>query len=185
MEDAQIIELYFQRLEYALTAAAEKYGSYCMAIARGILSDQRDAEEIVSDMWLDSWNAIPPHRPRSLAAFLGTITRRRALDRYDALSADKRGGGQVPVALEELEDCITGSDVEKALERAELAAVINGFLREMPCTQRKAFVLRYWYLESIEDIAKDLGFSQSKVKTMLHRTRQKLRKRLEREGIAL
>ena len=185
MEDAQIIDLYFRREEEVLCIVEKKYGSYCRAIARRILTDTRDAEEVVNDTWLDSWNAIPPHRPRILSAFLGAITRRRALDRYDLLTAEKRGGGQLDVALEELDACIPGKDMEHVLEQAELAAIINTFLRETPDIQRKIFILRYWYLESIEDISKKFGFSPSKVKSMLHRTRQKLRKKLEKEDMAL
>lgn len=185
MDDEQIIDLYFARTERVFTIVEEKYGTYCRSIARRILADFRDAEEVVNDTWLDSWNAIPPHRPRSLSAFLGAITRRRALDRYDALSAGKRGGGQLAVALEELGDCIPGSDMERVLEQAELASVINAFLREMPSAQRKIFVCRYWYLDSVEEISEQFGFSQSKIKSMLHRSRQRLRKKLEKEDIAL
>ena len=102
MDDSRIIELYFQRKEQAISATAVKFGNYCMKIASNILRDERDAEEAVSDAWMDAWDTIPPTRPRSLKAYLGTLTRRRSLDRYDALTAQKRGGGQVEIALEEL-----------------------------------------------------------------------------------
>jgi len=183
MDDSQIIALYFQRKEQAISATAIKFGSYCMSVAANILRDRRDAEEAVSDAWMDAWNTIPPTRPRSLRAFLATLTRRRALDRYDTLSAEKRGGGQVEVALEELGECASLQDPQKEMEASELAAYIASFLRGIPASDRKVFVCRYWYFDSIEVIAEQFGFSKSKVKSMLHRTRGKLRKYLEKEGI--
>ena len=185
MDDSQIIELYFQRKEQAISATAAKFGSYCMKIASNILRDRRDAEEAVSDAWMDAWSKIPPTRPGSLQAFLGTLTRRRALDRYDALSAQKRGGGQADLALEELAQCVSGEDTERTVEAKELAAHIGTFLRSLPPAERRAFVCRYWYLDPIEDIAERFGFSKSKVKSMLHRTRKKMRVYLEKEGVEL
>ena len=121
MDDSQIIALYFQRKEQAISATAIKFGSYCMSVAANILRDRRDAEEAVSDAWMDAWNTIPPTRPKSLRAFLATLTRRRALDRYDMLSAEKRGGGQVALALEELAECASPQDVQAQAEASELA----------------------------------------------------------------
>lgn len=183
MDDSQIIALYFQRKEQAISATAIKFGSYCMSVAANILRDRRDAEEAVSDAWMDAWNTIPPTRPKSLRAFLATLTRRRALDRYDTLSAEKRGGGQVALALEELAECASPQDVQAQAEASELAERIGAFLRTIPSTYRRVFVCRYWYFDSIEVIAEQFGFSKSKVKSMLHRTRGKLRKYLEKEGI--
>ena len=185
MDDSQIIELYFQRKEQAISQTAAKFGGYCMKIASNILRDRRDAEEAVSDAWMDAWARIPPTRPESLRAFLGTLTRRRALDRYDSISAQKRGGGQVELALEELAECASPQDVQAQAEASELAERIGAFLRTIPSTDRRVFVCRYWYLDPIEDIAKQFGFTKSKVKSMLHRTRKKLRTYLEKEGIEL
>lgn len=183
MDDAQIIELYFQRKEQAISATAVKFGSYCMTIAANILRDRRDAEEAVSDAWMDVWNTIPPTRPRSLRAYIATLTRRRALDRYDAISAEKRGGGQVALALDELMECASPQDVQTQAEASELAERIGVFLRALPATERRVFVCRYWYFDPIESIAEQFGFTKSKVKSMLHRTRGKLRRYLEKEGI--
>ena len=183
MDDSEIIALYFQRKEQAIAATAAKYGRYCMHIADNILQDSRDAEETVSDAWMDAWNTIPPHRPNCLRAFLGTIVRRRALDRFASVSAQKRGGGQVELALEELSVCIPSTTPEEALEAAELAETINRFLRALPAPERRIFVCRYWYLDSIKDISAQFGFSQSKVKSVLFRTRGKLRRFLEKEGV--
>ena len=132
---------------------------------------------------MDAWAKIPPTRPESLRAFLGTLTRRRALDRYDSISAQKRGGGQVELALEELAECASPQDVQAQAEASELAERIGAFLWTIPSTDRRVFVCRYWYFDSIEVIAEQFGFSKSKVKSMLHRTRGKLRKYLEKEGI--
>ena len=183
MDDSRIIELYFQRKEQAISATAVKFGNYCMKIASNILRDERDAEEAVSDAWMDAWDTIPPTRPRSLKAYLGTLTRRRSLDRYDALTAQKRGGGQVEIALEELAECASSQDVQAQAEASELAERIGAFLRTVPATDRRVFVCRYWYFDPIEAIAEQFGFSKSKVRSMLHRTRGKLRKYLEKEGI--
>ncbi len=185
MEDKQIVALYWAREESAIRETAEKYGSYCHSIAYTILQDQQDAQECVNDTYMDAWNAMPPNRPSILATFLGKITRRISIDRLRVYIAKKRGGGQVILALEELEDCVSGSsDVELQAQRKELIAAIQRFLEGLPTTERRIFLLRYWYLESIQSIAKQYGYSRSKVASMLHRIRIKLRKHLEKEGYA-
>ena len=184
MVDQNIIMLYFQRSEQAISATAAKYGSYCYSIAYHILRENRDSEEIVSDTYLDAWNAIPPHKPNSLSAFLGRITRRNALDRWEYLHAAKRGRGEVLLVLEELNDCVSAQgNLETEIQRQELGRAISLFLKQLPQIERKVFVRRYWYLESISEIAYNEGFSQSKVKSMLLRTRNKLRAYLEKEGM--
>ena len=186
MEDSAIISLYVQRSEDAICATADKYGRYCFSIARNILSDQCDCEEAVNDTYLAAWNAIPPHIPQSLAAFLGKITRRISITRWQSLRTAKRGGGEIPLALEELSGCIPSPvDVEQQLEGEELSRLLDSFLRTLPPAERRVFLRRYWYIDSIEDIAGRFGFSQSKVKSMLFRTRSKLRTLLEKEGIPL
>ena len=183
MEDARIIDLYWTRSEDAIAETAAKYGNYCYAIAYRILSDTGDAEESVNDTYLDAWNSMPPHRPAVLAAFLGKITRRVAIDRWRGRTAEKRGGGAAALALEELADCVpAGLGVEQELDARELAEAVNAFVMSLPLTERRVFLRRYWYLDPIPEISRRFGFSESKVKMMLHRQRRRLLARLEREA---
>lgn len=183
MDDTTIIDLYFRRSEQAITETDAKYGPYCYAIAYNILSNREDSEESVSDTYLAAWHAMPPKRPGILSAFLGKITRRLSIDRWRRCSAQKRGGGEVPLALEELENCVSGGETpEQALSRKELTACVNRFLDALPPAERSVFLCRYWYLDPIDSIAETFGFTPAKVHSMLHRTREKLRKTLEKEG---
>ena len=184
MEDSKIIDLYWARKEQALSETDAKYGSYCRTIAHNILHNHEDTEECVSDTWLHAWNAMPPQRPGVLSAFLGRITRNLSFDRCKYQQAEKRGGGALPLALDELGECIPArSGVEHELEHRELAAAIDAFLRALPEKECNLFLRRYWCVDTIEDIANSFGFSQSKVKSMLLRTRKKLRRELEQEGL--
>lgn len=184
MDDSRIIDLYWSRSESAISETAAKYGSYCYSIAYNILTNNEDAEESVSDTYMAAWKAMPPRRPSILATFLGKITRHLSIDRWRSRNRYKRGGGEIILALEELEDCAADSQtVEKAYERKQLAAAFNRFLEALPETERRVFLCRYWYLDSISDIANYYGFSTSKVASMLHRTRGKLRAALEKEGL--
>lgn len=183
MEDKHIVELYWVRNESAIQETATKYGNYCFSIAYTILNDKQEAEECVNDTYFDAWNVIPPNRPSSLSTFLAKITRRIAIDRCRIRTAKKRGGDVVTLALEELDECIRGSyDVDLQVQHQELVSVIQLFIGTLPETERRIFLLRYWYLESIQSIAERSGFTQSKVLSMLYRVRGKLRKRLEKEG---
>ena len=183
MEDRCIVELYWQRDESAIAETETKYGKYLHRIAYRILQDAGDAEECVNDTCYAAWNAMPPHCPSVLSAFLGKITRRISIDLLRKKNAEKRGSGEYALALEELEECISGSDnVEEIAEREELKNRINSFLRSLPAAERNVFMCRYWYMESVSEIAKRSGFSESKVKSMLYRTRNKLRTMLEKEG---
>lgn len=183
MDDNRIIELYWKRSEAAISETASKYGGYCYSIAYNILTNPEDAEESVSDTYLAAWNGIPPHRPNILSTFLGKITRRISIDRWRTRSAYKRGGGQIVLALEELEECVPGGQsVEQDFARRELARAFNRFLDTLTDTERNIFLRRYWYMDAIADIADSFGFSQSKVTSMLHRIRGRLRKQLEKEG---
>ena len=183
MDDKSIVDLYFSRNEEAITQTDKKYGHYCYSIAYNILTSKEDAEESVSDTYMTAWRAIPPRRPSALSAFLGKITRHISIDRWRERVATKRGGGEVPLALEELNDCISGmQDVEMEYERKEILNAYVKFLDALPATERRVFLCRYWYVESIETIADKFDFSESKVKTMLHRTRAKLRKQFAKEG---
>ena len=183
MDDKSIVDLYFNRNQDAITQTDKKYGRYCYSIAYNILTNKEDAEESVSDTYMTAWRAIPPRRPSVLSAFLGKITRHIAIDRWRERSASKRGGGEVTLALEELKDCVADmQNVEMDYERKEIVKAYVKFLDTLPIVERRVFLCRYWYVESIEAIADKFGFSQSKVKTMLHRTRAKLRKQLTEEG---
>lgn len=184
MEDSQIVNLYFERDEQAIQETDSKYGSYCYSIAYNILTNQEDAEESVSDTYMAAWKAMPPRRPAILATFLGKITRHLSIDRWRSRSRYKRGGGEIIVALEELEECASDSgSVEKAFERKQFASVLNRFLDSLPEIERRIFLCRYWYMDSVSAIATYYGFSVSKVTSMLYRTRGKLRTALERENL--
>lgn len=182
MEDHDIISLYFARNERAILATSEKYGGYCGSIAMNILSSHEDTEECLNDTWLRTWNSIPPHRPNILRVFVGKITRNLALDKYKARNAEKRAGGEFAMSLEELGECI-GVSEEK--ESAEIGASISRFLHAQPKETRSVFVCRYFYCDSIADIARRFGMSEGKVKTLLFRTRSKLKIHLEEEGITV
>lgn len=186
MNDSQIVALYFDRDQRAIEETAAKYGSYCYCIANNILNNKEDAEEAVSDTYLALWATIPPHKPVVLRTFLGKIARRTALKKWEKNRTQKRGSGEVALALEELSEYLPGGTTpETAMETAELTQILNGFLRKLPKEERQVFVCRYWYLDPIADIAERFGFSQSKVKSMLARTRLKLRNTLNKEGITL
>lgn len=184
MEDTQIIDLYWQRSEQAIAETDGKYGGYCYSIAYNILTNNEDAEESVSDTYMAAWNTMPPRKPAILATFLGKITRRLSIDRWRERHSSKRGGGELPLALDELEDCVAGREtVELTYERKRFARAFNGFLDALPETERRVFLCRYWYLDPIGQIAAKFGFTESKVASMLHRTRKKLRATLEQEGL--
>lgn len=182
MPDERIVALYWSRAENAITETDVKYGSYCRSIAYNILYDTQDAEESVNDTYLDAWESMPPHKPTVLSTFLGKITRRISIDRWRYRHAEKRGGGQMPAILDELSDCASPFDVESVIEEHEMARLIGAFLDGLPRDERRVFLCRYWYMESVSDIARAYGFTSSKTASMLHRTRSKLRTFLESEG---
>ncbi len=186
MEDGKIVELYFARDEQAIPETAAKYGNYCTAIAKNILGSPEDAEECVNDTYLNTWNAIPPHRPTILSTFLGKITRNLAFNRYKYNTAEKRGGSQLPVVLEELSGCVSGKeDVAQVYERKELAAAINVFLKSQSAKKRDIFIRRYWYTDSLEEIARRYHMSDHAVSMTLSRLRTSLRAYLVVRGYHL
>ena len=186
MEDVAIVELYWQRQERAIAETKTKYDAYCNTIAWRILNDAHDAEECVNDTYLGAWNAMPPHRPTSLRTFLGKITRNLSLKRWRARSAAKRGAGEVALSLDELEECVpTADSAQEYLEAAELARMLDTFLGGLSADDRRMFVCRYWYFDSVAEISERFGFSLSKVKMSLKRTRDKLANYLEQEGVNL
>ena len=183
MNDDKILDLYWQRNELAIEASRQKYGGLCRSVAGRILPDERDAEECVSDVWLRLWNSIPPQRPDSLKAYIARIVRNLALDRFDYNHAEQRSSA-LTEAYEELEDILficnqEGEGAEKFRE------VLNEFLGGLKKEARVYFVRRYWYGESIREIAQACGAGESKVKSSLMRTRNSLRDVLEKEGVSL
>lgn len=183
MEDRQIVELYWQRSEDAIAETAAKYGGYLYSISYRILTDSGDAGECVNDTYSSAWEAMPPHRPSVLSAFLARITRRISIDRWRRRSADKRGGGEIALVLDELAECVSGKeDVEKEVENRELQEKLNRFIRILPEKERQVFMLRYWYMYPVAAIAEKTGRSETGIRSMLYRTRKKLRALLEKEG---
>lgn len=184
MNDKDIIELFLARNESALTETDLKFHKYCLKTAMNILGNENDAEEAVNESYLGLWNSIPPHIPENLASYLGRITRNISLKILRSRKSKKHGGGEAELVFDELEECVKSSqNVEKSIEMNELGDFVNKFLEQLPDTERRVFMCRYWYFDSIADISKHFGFSQSKVKSMLMRTRKKLRKMLEKEEI--
>jgi len=179
MDDNAIVDLFWQRSEDALTECANRFGGYCRSIARSILYSDDDANECVNDTWLRAWNAIPPANPSRLKSFLGKIARNLALDRYEAAHAEKRGDGEIEIALEELAEIPAP---EKA-DEGEITRVINAFLRSEPPEKADTFVKRYWHLHSVKDLAAEYGYSESKITSLLFRMRGRLKQNLESEGL--
>lgn len=183
MDDLQIIDLYWKRSESAIAETHQKYGKLCFRLAMNVLDNREDAEECVNDTYLATWNALPPNRPTHLMAFLGKLTRRISIDRWRGLSAQKRGGGQISLCLEELVDCESSAPgVEDTAVSREAAAALNALLDQLPSEERIIFVRRYFLMDSVGDIGRSFGYTEDKTAAMLRRTREKLRKRLTKEG---
>ena len=183
MDDYAIVDLYWSRNPEAIQRTGEKYGKYCRAIARNILEDRRDAEECVNDTWLNAWKAMPEDRPERLAPFLGKITRNLAFTRWRSSRAEKRGGGELPLVLEELSECAATTSTLQTVEAAELEQAVNRFLHTLPERECNVFLRRCWFIEPMADIAKRYGMRESTVRTSLFRSREKLRRYLEKEGL--
>lgn len=185
MDDLKIIDLFFKRDEEALKQTEQKYGRYCHYIAYNILESDHDSEECVNDTYLKVWNAIPPKRPDSLKAFIGTIVRNLALDRYDKKRAKKRSEA-LELVFDELSECIPdGSGDDLLVEDIALKKALNDFLESLEKSKRIIFMQRYWYLSSVKDIAARLGLSENNVKITLLRLRARFKKYLEKEGIVI
>ncbi len=183
MDDKSIVDLYWKRSERAIQETETKYGGYCYAIAYNVLANNEDAQECVSDTYLAAWNALPPHRPAILTAFLGKLTRRISIDRWRSLTACKRGGGQIALALDELGDCASNApSAEAAVISREMTEAFNRYLDALPQEERLVFLRRYFFFDPVAKIAENFGFSESKVTSILHRTRKKLRQQLSKEG---
>ena len=182
MEDQQIIGLLFQRSEAAISVLQQKFGRLCRSIISNILPDSRDVEECLTDTYLRIWNSIPPQCPARLDSYLARIARNVALDRYDYNSASMRSTN-LTLAYEELTMYLPSG--EKETDAIEFRAFINRFLQGLPKVSRMMFLRRYWYGESIGELAKAFECSEEKVKSSLFRTRNKLREAMIKEGIYL
>ncbi len=183
MEDALIIDLYFRRSEQAIAETATKYGAYCRTIAFNVLHSDWDAEESVNDTYLAAWEAMPPTRPNILSLFLGKITRRLSIDRYRRTHAEKRGGHEAALPLDELAECVgEEQSVERELELRELSQTVRTFVAKLPKKERDVFLCRYFYFADIDEIAGKFHMPAGTVKSLLSRTRKKLRGQLIKEG---
>lgn len=183
MEDSQIVSLYWDRNEAAIDHTDKKYGRYLARIAYNILADREDSRESVNDTYLAAWNSMPPHKPQVLSTYLGKLTRRISIDLLRKRTSQKRSGGEFALSLEELDGCLSsGNTTEETVECQLLAQAIEGFLRQLNQQTRNVFIGRYYYLDSVKQIAGYCRISESKVKILLHRTRQKLWEHLQKEG---
>lgn len=186
MDDNGIIQMYWDRDERAIRATSEKYGYYCKVIARNILDNEEDAEECVNDTYLNAWNSMPTQWPEQLSTFLGKITRNLSFNKYKRNHAKKRGGGEITLVLDELTDCVSDIEtVEQTIDRQELIKAISSFVKSIPIEKRNIFVRRYWYADSISDIASDYGVLQGTVSKTLERTRKQLKVYLAERGFEL
>lgn len=186
MDDRKIIELYFARDEQALRKSEEIYGKYCKAIAQNILGSSEDAEEVFNDMLLRAWNSIPPEEPKSLKAYLAALVRNISFDRYRKMTAEKRGGCEIAVCLEEAEEFLADTkSVSDEYEKLEFSKFLNSLLRSLPERECDIFVRRYFYCDSTSDIARRFALTEPNVLVILSRTRKKLKKALEKGGYTL
>ena len=186
MDDREIVALYWERNEKAITESESKYGRYCFSIAYNILRSREDSEECVNDTYAKAWNTIPPKKPEKLSVFLGKITRNLALDVLDKLSAKKRGSTESILVLDEISECIPSPlSTEKEIDNLALTESLNSFLKTLKSENRKIFLQRYWYMMPVKEIAKDNSCTESKVKMSLMRTRENLKIFLEKEGVEI
>lgn len=183
MDDKEILRLFNERDEKAISAASEKYGTYLATIAEHITYSREDAEEIVNDVLLKAWELIPPNTPEHLPAFLGKLARNEAISRRRAVLTEKRGRGELPIVLDEISEIVSGgSDVEREFESRELMREISAFIRKLPPLKRDMFVCRYWYCMSVRELSERFGVSESSITTTLCRVREKLKAHLRKRG---
>ena len=184
MNDLEIIALYFERDETAIKETDAKYGKLCHSIAQNILNNKQDSEECVNDTYIGVWNAIPPTRPNSLMAFVCRITRNLSLKRLEAMTRQKRSAATI-VSLEELAEVMPDEKIASGVSDGDIARAISEFLRNENEDVRNVFMRKYYFFDSIGDIAERFGFTESKVKSMLFHTRNKLRDYLIKEGVEI
>ena len=184
MDDRQIIDLYFERSESAIKETEAKYGKLCVSIARNILGNEADAEECVNDTYLSVWNTIPPQRPNNFTAFISKITRNISLKRVRFNTTQKRSA-QADISLSELEEVLPDHYYQSDMEDEQLGKLISNFLRTEKPDARNVFIRKYWFFDTVSEIADRYSFSESKVKSMLYHTRNRLRFYLNKEGVYL
>lgn len=182
MNDSEIIELFNSRDEKAITEAQMKYGTLCAHVSKNILHNSWDAEECVNEALWKAWDSIPPQQPKHLSAFLVKIAKNIALNKYKAQHREKRGNGEIALVLEETEDLLLYGSLEEEAERKEIIKAINGFLAKQSARKRIIFVRRYWFCDSVSQIAAENGISEGSVSVMLSRTREALKKYLRKRG---
>lgn len=186
MQDESIVALYWQRDEAAIRETEQKYGAYLTKIAYNILADVEDSQESVNDTYLKAWNSMPPHWPSVLSAWLGKITRQVSIDIFRKRSSEKRKTSMYAVSLSELAECVSGGDTTgEDVDLHLLAEAINTYLRTVSPEARNIFINRYYFMDSLREIADYFGMSESKIKSLLYRTRLGLRSYLEKEGFVL
>lgn len=186
MEDEMIVTLYWRRDETAIQETEKMYGHYLTKIAYNVLSDWEESMESVNDTYLKAWTSLPPHRPSVLSTYLGKITRQLSIDTYRKRKSQKRKASEYAISLSELEECISeGDTTSQSVDLHLLAEAMNTFLRTLSPEARNTFVGRYYFMDSIKEVAAYYGMSESKVKSMLHRTRKGLKNYLEQEGYYL
>ena len=183
MEDGKIIELFWKRDEAAIEESNKKYGKYCRTIAYNILRSLEDSNECVNDTWHNAWGTIPPEKPNKLQYFFGRITRNLALDRYSYNKAQKRNS-ELESAIEEYYECIPNGEISLE-DEVILKKLINDFLETLDSRARIIFLRRYWYTLSVQEIAQKMGMSESHVSVILHRTRNRFKDFLKKEGITV
>ena len=181
MEDKQIIKLLFERTEKAIQALKERFGNTLYRIAVNILGNHHDAEETTNDTYLAVWNAIPPKKPDPLASYVYRTGRNMALKRLEYLSAEKRNNSY-DLSLDELAQYLPDENAENILNAQEIADIINNFLAQDTDINRYIFIRRYWYGDSVEDIAKSVNMKSGAVSVRLNRIRTKLKEQLIKEG---
>lgn len=183
MQDSEIVRLYFERNEEALKETAKRYGSFCKAIALRILGNPEDSEECVNDTYFRAWNTIPPKNPSNLGAYLGRIARNLSFDKYRQRNAEKRGGGETALILDELSEITSGVDETfSELEGKELSRAINSFLDTLKPEHRSVFVQRYWHAYSVGEISRKHGISEGNASVILSRARKSMKAYLSERG---
>jgi RNA polymerase sigma-70 factor (ECF subfamily) len=183
VKDCEIVRLFRERDEAALSEAKKKYESYCSYIAMNVLGDRLDAEECVNDALLAAWKSIPPHNPENLKTYLGKLVRETAVDRWKRNNRQKRVNPSICQSLDEIADIAAEGDFDEDIKEAELSREISRYLSSIEETKRNVFIRRYWYYDSIENICAVYGFGKSKVLMMLKRTRDGLAQHLKKEGL--
>ncbi|MGM9585070.1 MAG: RNA polymerase sigma factor [Faecousia sp.] len=186
MDDERIVALYWERSEQAIAETQIKYDRYLQKIAQNILNNMEDSRESVNDTYLAAWNSMPPHRPGILSAYLAKLTRRISIDRFRYRTRGKRVASEYALSLSELSDCVSGGNTTEEIVNAKaLADAIGVYLRLQSQEVQTAFLGRYYFLDPVKEIARYLGMSESKVKSLLYRTRIGLKEYLEKEGFCL